>query len=324
MKFTSMWLVSIFLYAIATIVYGMIENRPVFIAINLLFNPLYSGKILKSVFGIQWLLGRRWLVAWLGCMTMVYFTALIPGYFGSSVTQVVQVWLPLMLTVLDIFLCKVITKCFNEYKYNKKGQALLILVYIWHMEVVRFDCFISLCLQWLENKVPFQDVFLNSFFSILGEIWTHSGIRDLIGCWIERTFGSRILKSDFPEIRMIYSSSRSILELVIPGVGFSTLCFIELSRDYIMVPKDEIYTQMYFFTSAKLFKHIFPLMLGYYSVEVVSFIMCSGIKKVTGYEQKSIIETLGWNSIFKLGFGVIFLDDCRFVTKLWCAINDLN
>jgi len=325
MTFTSMWLVSIFLYAIATIVDGMIENRPVFIAINLLLNPLYSGKILKKFFGIQWLLACRWLVAWLGCMVIVYFTALIPGYFGSSVAQVIQVWLPLMLTVLDIFLCKVITKCFDGYRYNKKGQALLILVYIWHMEVVRFDCFISLFLQWLDNKVPFQDVFFNAFFSILGEIWTHSGIRELLGCWIQLKYESRILRSDFPEIRMIYSSARSVLELVIPGVGFSTLCFIELSRDYIMVPKDEIYTQMYFFTSAKLYKKMFLIiMLGYYSVEVISLIMCSAVKKVTHYEQKSVLGTLEWHSIFKLGFGVILLDDCRFITKLWCAINDLN
>merc|ERR1719419_1777989 len=121
------------------------------------------------------------------------------------------------------------------------------------MEVLRFDCFISLFLKWLSYKVPFRDVFLNAFFSVLGEVWTHTGIREALGNRLERKWGFKGLKSDFPQIRNIYGSIRNILEWVIPTVGCSILCFIELRRDYIMVPENEINTQVYFFTSARVF-----------------------------------------------------------------------
>jgi len=323
MKLITVWLVAICVYALAYVVSNMMKSMFVLIAMNVIGFSLCLTKI-KGFLSIKFRLRPKWFLVWILGMVLLAFTALIPVWFGSSVTQILQVLLPLILSGFDIFLCYAITQCFNEYRYNKRGQAIMILTYIWHMELTRFDCFISLFLQWLSKKVPFRDVFLNSLFSVLGEIWTHTGIREALGNKLERRWGFKGLKSNFPQIRNSYGSIRNILEWVIPTVGCSTLCFIELRRDYIMVPEDEINTQVYFFTSARVFQNIIPIMIGYYSVEVISVIICSAIKNVTGYKEKSVIGTLGWYSILRLGFGVVLLDDCRFVSRLWTAFSDLN
>jgi len=322
MKLITIWLVAVCVYALAYIVWDMIKNLFVILAMNVIANPLCWWKI--RFLSLEFRLKPKWLLVWIIGMVLKFFIGLIPLWFDRSVTQILQVLLPLVLSGLDSFLCYTIRQCFNEHRYNKRGQAIVILLYIWHMELLRFDCFISLFLQWLSNKVPFRDVILNAFFSVLGEIWTHSGIREALGNRLERRWGFRGLKSDFPQIRKIYGSIRNILEWVIPTVGFSTLCFIELRRDYIIVPEDEIVTQVYFFTSARVFQNIVPIMLAYYTVEVISFILCSAIRNVIGYEEKSVMGSLGWYSILTLGFCVVLLDDCRFVTRPWIAYTDLN
>jgi len=99
---------------------------------------------------------------------------------------------------------------------------------------------------------------------------------------------------------------------------------MELFREYIVVPEQDIIIQIYFFTSVGLFHDIFSIMAGYYFVEVISFIICFFIRKVTGYEQMSLLGTLKFSSVLPLGVATVLYEDPRFILKLWSAMTYRN
>jgi len=246
--------------------------------------------------------------------------------FGGQYLNTLQVFYPLILTGLDFFACKAVELCFNEYRHNLDGQAMLMSLYIWRMEVARFDCFTALILGWNRGTVPLRDVLLNAFCSLIGEIWTHSGIREAgIDLFSRKVGCAYYLKSEFPEIIECFSSIRAILEWAVPATASNILCLLELRREYVTVPDDDIAIQIYFFTSVKLFRHVFEIILIYYLVELLSLVLCWLIrKKATHYEEMSVLGSLSWSSILSLVVGVVSLQDVGFVGKYWSAAVDLN
>jgi len=252
-------------------------------------------------------------------MILTNVIASFPVYGGSYVTTV-QVLFPLILIGLDIFAHKSVQLCFSEYRYKIHGQAMLIALYIWRMEVTRFDCFIALFLKWKSGTAPIRDVILNAVFSILGEIWTHSGLREVGEDCLVRNMGCTALKPNFPQIRHIFCSFRKVLEWVLPAISLCILCLLELRRDYLVVRDDEILIQLLFFTSVRLYHHLFEIMLAYYFVEMVCLVLCWLIAKKTGYTPKSIQGTFDWNSLISLGVGVVSLQDVNFNRMYWSAV----
>jgi len=246
-----------------------------------------------------------------------------PRYGGEYIT-VVQVCLPLILAVLDLLCCKILERSFSKHKDNINGQAMLSGLYIWQMEASRFDCFVALYLSWKEKTRTSRDVFLNSVCSVLGEIWTHSGIRDRGEELWDSNVSILSLKPAFPQIRDSFSSIRAILEWVIPALTLIVISFLELCRDYIAVTDDDFRSQLYFFTTARVFEHIWEILGAYYLVEVISKLLCWLLSKKTGYREISVVGSLGWSSIFSWGVALVLSQDAGFKGFLWTAFSDVN
>jgi len=323
MKLTTIWVASVFVYVVTRGIGDKMESHSLFVALYCLSIPLVLSRKMLKCLSVEYLINLKWWSGWLICMIVTNMLAAFPTYGGRYVT-IVQILFPLILAGLDIFARKTVQLSFNEYRYKTDGVAMLMALYIWRMEVSRFDCFIALFLGWKSGSVPLQDVILNSVFSILGEIWTHSGIREMGGEYLELYTGSTLLKSDFPEIRHIFSSIRAVLEWVIPAITFSILSLLELRRDYVVVPDDNVVIQLLFFTSVRLFQHLFEIILAYYFVEMISLALVWLITKKTGYAPLSILGTIGWHSIVLLGVGVVLLQDVTFTFKFWSALVDIN
>jgi len=324
-KLITIWLVEVFLYIWARKVDDMTEsNFPIFWTLYCLANPIVLSRKVMRYLSVEYQISLGWWSAWLIVMITTTVIASIPKFGGNYVNKL-QVFLPLILTGLDYFACKAVELCFNEHRHNLDGQAMLMSLYIWRMEVSRFDCFTALILGWNRGTVPFQDVLLNAFCSLVGEIWTHAGIREAGIDLFSRKVGCAYwLKSDFPEIVECFSSIRAVLEWAVPAIASSILCLLEWRREYISVPDNDIVIQIYFFTSVKLFRYVFQIILIYYLVELLSLVLCWLIKKeATGYEEMSVLGSLGWSSILSLVFGVVSLQDVGFTGKYWSAAVDL-
>jgi len=239
--------------------------------------------------------------------------------WGFKYMQHLQTYLPIILTFLDTLACKVTVLSFKEYMGNRIGQAVCIGIYIWLMEAMRFDCFMALYLGWKSDFVELQSVLLNILFSILGELWTHTGIREAL----EDSFDQRVdfiqLRSSFPEIRTIFSSIRHILEWVLPAITLGVLFFMEQYRDYIPVTDDIIRNHLRFSTSARLYEHMFEIALVYYSVEVICLMLCWLIQYIMVYTEKSLVGTLSKSHILLLVVFLILQTDFGFTGYMWSA-----
>jgi len=322
-KLIAIWLVEVFLYIIARTIEGMTKSRfRVFLTIYCLGNPIVLSRKVLRYMSVEYVISVKWWSLWLLVMVTTTMVNSFPSYGGKYKNQV-QVYLPLILTGLDSLACKAVELSFYDYRNNLDGQAMLISLYIWRMEVARFDCFTALILGYYSETVPLQDVLLNAFFSVIGEIWTHTGMREAGIEWFSREVGL-VKQSDFPEMRVFFGSIRNILEWAVPAITSSILCLLELRREYMIVPEDETVIQIYFFTSVKLFRHMFQSILVYYFVELISLGLCWLIKMWTGYKEMSVLASLGWSSILSLIVGVISLQDVGYISKYWSAAVDLN
>jgi len=323
-KLILIWLIAVVVYLVArTVGMNMLESYLIFLSIYCIVTPLVLSRKLLKCLSIEYKIKLKWWGSWLICIVATNILTSFPKYGGNYVDEV-RVVFPLILMCLDFFACWAVELCFNEHKYNREGQAMLLALYIWRMEDSRFDCFIALFLGWKSGNVPFQNVIWNSVFSVLGEIWTHTGIREAIENWIYRNMDLMNWKSDWPEIRLYFGSIRGILEWVLPAINFSILSFLEWRRDYIVVPKDNIINQQMFFTSVKLFEHLIDIVLVYYTVEAVSLFLCWIIAKTTGHKEISLLGSLRWSSIIVMGVGLVALTDVNFNIKFWSALVDIN
>jgi len=322
-KLTGLWLIAVCLYVIARIAGDITESYIIFLCIYCLAIPQVLSRKMMRCFSVEYKISLRWWSVWLICMISTNVITAFPLY-GESYVSVAQVFLPLILTALDVFACKSVELSFHDHPDNHNGQAILMALYVWRMEVARFDCFIALCLGWESGNVPLHDVCLNAAFSILGEIWAHAGVREVGEDWFEKNVTCIKVKSDDQIIRHIFGSLRAVLEWVLPAITFSILCLLQFRRNYLAVLNDEIVIQLWFFTSRRIFELMIPILLVYYSLEFLCLFICWLLKKCTGYKQKSILATLGWNSIILLGIGVVSLQDVGFTGKFWSAVVKLN
>jgi len=316
-KLAIIWLVAIFIFISAKQVWDMTRSISIFLIVYM-YAIITVFTLILRYWSIECQVACRWLYLLAACIIGTTTINAFPHYGGKWVTQV-QVFLPIILTCLDTFACKATALAFKGYRDNYTGQAICIGLYIWHMEAARFDCFLALYLGWKSSFLKFQDVCLNILFSVLGEIWTHTGIRDALEDWFDTKLRFIQLKSDFPEIRTIFSSVRCMIEWALPAMTLFIVCLLELYRDYIPVTDDDIRNQLHFFTSVRLFDYIFEIALVYYSVEVISLLLCRFISNLMDYKEISLVGSLSWSRILLLGVYLVLSQDIGFRGFMWSA-----
>jgi len=321
-KLILIWLVYVISFIIASIVVGLsgiVELRAITDLLILAF--VFLTPWLSRYWSIVYHVNIKWLLVSFSCIIALNVIEHFPGNFGRKASMQVKVHLPLILLVLDILYCKLIERAFLEHKNNINGQAAMSGGYIWFMESLRFECFLALYLGWKNKTVTDNEFLMNAINSLIGEILTHSGVRESLEDWLNRKANFRDWKPRVPHVRECFSSIRSILELVIPAVFLSILSFVELWRDYIVVIEDDAKSELRFFASAIIFGHILEISGVYYFLEAVAKVLCLLLKKVTGYHQISIVGSLGWYNIFLWVTALVLLSNVIEAHYRWAVLE---
>lgn len=273
-----------------------------------------------------WLLSVEHRISWRWSIVLYFWTnvsALItvfPG-IGGQFVKWVRVFLPLILLFVDMTYTKIFERTFEEYQDNYNGQVWWASLYIYIVEFARFSCFLSLYLDSKDGTVAIWEVLFNALFSILSEIWIHSGVHEPVAQYLDNRFGFLNLAYKFPKLRMCFNSIRAIIEWVVPSVQLVGIYLIDWSRDYVPVIDDDHLNQLYFFSSYRIIDIIWESVLVYYSVEVISKIFCWLTANMIDYHQISVISMLGWSSILSWCVSIIILQDVWYSNFFW-SIRD--
>merc|ERR1719320_211019 len=111
------------------------------------------------------------------------------------------------MTLIEYISGWVIFCLFDEYRNNHIGITLLITLLLTPLEVIRCVSFVLVYLQYVFGG-QLEDIAWNVIFSILGEIYTHTQVRQLFKNEMEiRFFGRRF--EDFSELYHYFSCSLS-------------------------------------------------------------------------------------------------------------------
>jgi len=282
-----------------------------FIVVILLYSPP-----MMWWFSIEYRMEWGWSVVLLFFGLVTAFINILPGIGGEFVNWA-RVFLPLILLVVDMAYTKIFERTFAKWQDNYNAQVMYASVYIYSMEFTRFSCFLSLYMDYKDGNVSIWDVLFNSLFSIVSEIWIHSGIHEPVAQYLDNRFGFLSLGYKFPKLRECFNAIRAIMEWVVPTVQLVGIYLIDWSRDYINVNTDDLLSELYFFTSYRIIDSIWESLLVYYSVEVVSKIICWLTAVMIDYDQLSCISILSWSSIFSWCVGIVLLEDILFSSFFW-------
>jgi len=189
------------------------------------------------------------------------------------------------------------------------------------MESIRFSCFLSLYRGYKNGTGSFWGLLLNSVFSIVAEVWAHTGTHELAEEWLDRKFSCNHFRCQFPEIRQCLSSVRSILEWCIPAEQFVAINLLEWCRDYVAVSDDNELNELYFFSSIRLLDGLEEAILVYYGIEILSKIVCHFVRKFTSYHQISVLGTLGLTGVLAWCTTVAIRIDCAFNGIFWSTVD---
>jgi hypothetical protein len=280
---------------------------------------VYSPPVYR-VLSIDYRADIKWVAVILFWVMLSGTLCVFPAYGGKHV-KLVKVFLPILITASDVVFSKITERAYSEYRKNRKGPFFFVGMYIWRMESTRFACFHSLYHGYKNGTGSYEDVLLNSIFSIVAEVWAHTGIHELVEVWLDRKFQCFNLKCQFPEIRLCLSSVRAIMEWVIPVVHFFGINLLEWCRDYIAVPDDDELSELYFFSSFRLLESLWEVILFYYLIETISKIVCSFVRRFTGYQQLSVLETLGVTGILAWCAAMVIRIDCSLNGIFWSTVD---
>jgi len=255
--------------------------------------------VLARCLSMDWQINVKWLPAFQLCQALVLIaigTAMVaPKEFLSDIL----LYVPLILMILELVFKKVLTFLFDQYKRNSRGLILCMAFVISPMEVLRFGSFLLIFMQHKLFGVPYSHILWSASFSIIGEIFTHTGVYKLIKTCIISKFAG-VHKDDFPEVHANYASVRGVLEFVAPtflvaNILMSNACFYHLP---ILSKK----WNFIFFSSSKwlMEQGLLEPLVTYYIVELISFFLCGLICKLTSYERTSAMKGLKWSTIFTM------------------------
>merc|ERR1719419_433145 len=119
-------------------------------------------------------------------------------------------------------------------------------------EGIRFGSFLALYIGYKKNVRSLGSLLMSIAFSIISEIWSHSGIREVGQKWAGKRIWFLPEDDAFPEVIWGISSIRQVLEWFIPFSVFSNFFVLNSLISCIPVIDRDIINQIRHFTSQKL------------------------------------------------------------------------
>merc|ERR1719419_14259 len=168
-------------------------------------------------------------------------------------------------------------------------------------EGIRFGSFLALYIGYKYNVKSLGSLLLSIAFSITGEIWSHSGIREVGQKWAGKRIWFLSEDDAFPEVIWSISSIRQVVEWIIPFTVLSNFFALNSLNSCIPIVDKDIVNQIRFFTSQRLPQDFCEVVACYYTIELLSMQLCRLIVRWTSHLQFSAIGSLEFSQIILLG-----------------------
>merc|ERR1719427_2632245 len=107
----------------------------------------------------------------------------MPFIIADFVNQIIA-FFPIVLTALQIIFSKGMEICFADHRENHLGMTFLMTAFLFMGENIRFGSFLALYIGYKNNVKKLTDVFLSIALTIIGELYSHSGLREVGQNWL--------------------------------------------------------------------------------------------------------------------------------------------
>jgi len=261
---------------------------------------------------IQFQFNFKWYTFIYGLILVNLFFCQIP-FLAPQLLNKIIVYFPLILTATEIIFSKVMELGFATHRHNQLAMSFLMILFLYFGEAVRFGSFLALYIGWRHGLKEFSDVAWSIVFSIIGELFSHSGIREVAQEWLRKNISFLKKLDSFPEVRYNMSSIRQVLEWVLPINVVSYLFVLNQTRRCMPVSNVDIINQIIFFTSKTLFKDVWEVLLCYYCTEFIAMLLCKFVGRYTSFKEISAFGSLKTSGIVTLTLTV-------FLASLWADL----
>jgi len=176
---------------------------------------------------------------------------------------------------------------------------------------MEFARFISFVVIWKEYKdgAPPQHVLLYAFFTLIGEIYTHTQLYVLLRSEIKIRFrGTRC--DSFQKNHYYFSSIRSYLEFVAPTFFAVYVLFARFFDCHMMI-MGNTYNFTYQPNSITI-KDFLPILWIYYGLEFIMECICQLIRMMSAYAHISAIGNLKCGALFMM---IVYVGSLATVTS---------
>jgi len=248
--------------------------------------------ILAKYLKIQWRMDVRWLPFLQLSQAGTFIIAGVAAVLRESTISDIMTYVPLMLTTFEMFLHWILRQSFMKYQENTTGMTLIMAYLIYPMEATRYACFFVLFGGYKHYDVQLVDLVLNATFSVLGEIYTHTGIAGFCKSWLWKKVLSKPREPFTSGISLYFSSVRSSIEYVVPIFSVTSIYLARLCRFHIpslSKTNDFIFLIMV----NNLIGDIGDVLGWYYLIEIIAEVFCTLVIWLLGsHERVSALGTL--------------------------------
>jgi len=276
--------------------------------LNVLTAPavlLIVGFVIEHFTFIQWQLSFKWFPLLLVVISVNAFLCVMSQNDFRLFNGIIA-YIPLLLSASEWIFSYVLSYCFIDHRDNPHGMALIISTFFFMSEGIRFGSFLALYIGYKKNVRSLDSLLMSIAFSISGEIWSHSGIREIGMKWAGKRIWFLSEDDAFPDVIWSISSIRQVFEWIIPFTVLSHFFVLNSVNSCIPVADDDIMNQIRFFTCQKLPDDFCEIIACYYCVELLSLLLCRLIVKWTSHLQFSAMGSLDSFKIILLGL-LIFI-----------------
>jgi len=249
-------------------------------------------------------------IKWLPCVVALLALNISLFWISFSSPQLfnaIILYIPLILTANEYLFSKVMELCFRLHRGNQFGMSFLMIGYLFTGEGLRFGSFLALYIGYKHNVKELNELLFNIAFCILGELYSRSGIREVLEKWLGQWIFFVGKMNTFPEVRWGMSSIRKVCEIVVPTTSLSFLVLINVARNCASVYEANILNQIIFFTSKRLIIDIWEILSFYYGMEVFAFVLCGRIAQWTSYLEGSALGSLELKRICLLALEIMII-----------------
>jgi len=267
---------------------------------------LIVGFLLQHFAIIQWQLNFKWFPPLWGFMFVNLLICIVSRNNFALFSRIIA-YIPLLLSANEWIFSYMLSYCFWDYRDNLQGMTLLISTFLFMSEGIRFGSFLALYIGYKKSIRSLGSLFMSIAFSIAGEMWSHSGIREIGQKWAGKRIWFISEEDAFPDVIWSMSSIRQIIEWMIPFTVFSNFFLTNSLISCIPVVDNDIKNQIRFFTIQKLPEDFCEVVACYYCVELLSMLLCRLLLKWTSHLQFSAMGSLGFYKIILVGAQIFFL-----------------